>query len=96
MCNGNFSYLEPHQNIETDTLLSVKGKKIYFIRFVESADKGSKAWINVLNETVLLPAQYSHQFVFVQWDIEHEQLLIYSEFKKTVTLIMERPFALNV
>ena len=94
--NGNFSYIEPNQDIETDTLLSVKGKKVYFIRFVESADKGSKAWIKILNETVLLPAQYSHQFVFVQWDIEHEQLLIYSEFKKSVTLIMERPFALNI
>ena len=94
--NGSFSYIEHHQDIETDRLLSVKGKKVYFIRFVESSDKGSKAWINILNETVLLPAQYSHQFVFVQWDIEHGQLLIYSEYKKIVTLIMERPFALNI
>jgi hypothetical protein len=94
--NDNFSYIEPNQDIEADTLLSVKGKKVYFIRFVESADKGSKAWIKVLNEPVLLPSQYCHQFVFVEWDIEQELLLIYSEFKKTVTLIVERPFALNI
>lgn len=96
MFNGNFSYIEPHQDIETDTLLSVKGKKVYFIRFVESADKGSKAWIKVLNELVLLPSQYCHQFVFVEWDIEQEHLLIYSEYKKAVSLIMERPFTLNI
>ncbi len=96
MFNGNFSYIAPHQDIETDTLLSVKGKKVYFIRFVESADKGSKAWIKVLNELVLLPSQYCHQFVFVEWDIEQEHLLIYSEYEKAVSLIMERPFTLNI
>jgi hypothetical protein len=94
--NGNFSYIEPKQEIETDTLLSVKDKKVYFIRFVESADKGAKAWIKILNETVLLPAQYCNQFVFVKWNIEKEHLLIYSEYKKAVTLVMERPFILNL
>jgi len=29
--NGNFSYIEHDQKIETDNLLSIKGKKIYFI-----------------------------------------------------------------
>jgi len=94
--NGNFSYIEPTQIIETDKLLSAKDNKVYFIRFVESADKGAKAWIKILNETVLLPTQYNHQFVFAEWDIEKEHLLIYSEYKKAVTLIMEHPFTLNI
>ena len=94
--NGTFSYIEAKQNIETDTLLSVKNKKVYFIRFVESADHGTKAWIKILNETVFLPQQYCHQFVFAEWNIEHEQLLIYSEYNKTVTLILTREFNLNI
>ena len=77
-------------------MLSVKSNKAYFIRFVESADNGGKAWIKILNETVLVPQQYCHQFVFTEWDIEKEQLLIYSEYKKIVTQIMERPFTLNI
>jgi hypothetical protein len=40
--------------------------------------------------------QYNHQFVFVKWDIEKAQLFVYSEFKKTATLIMERNFNLNI
>ena len=94
--NGNFSYIEHEQKIETEKLFSVKSKKAYFIRFVESADNGGKAWIKILNETVLVPPQYCHQFVFTEWDIEKEQLLIYSEYKKIVTQIMERPFTLNI
>jgi hypothetical protein len=96
VCNGLFSYIEPQQHIETDKLLSVEGKRIYFIRFVETADKGAKAWIKILNETVFLPECFANQFVFVEWNIEHEHLLIYSEYKKIVTLIMERTFKLNI
>jgi len=94
--NGNFSYIEPEQQIETKELSSAKNKKVYFIRFVESADKGGQAWIKILNETVLLPPQYCHQFIFAEWNIEKEQLLIYSEFNRSVALIMERAFSLNI
>ena len=94
--NGNFSYIENDQKIEIDKLLSMKEKKIYFVRFVQSAEKGVKAFINILNESILLPEQYNHQFVFAEWDIEKEQLLIYSEYQKAVTLIMQRKFNLNI
>jgi len=93
--NGNFSYIEADQSIETDKLVSKKGKKIYFIRFVETADKKT-AWIKILNDTVVVPNQYAHQFVFVEWDIEKEQLLIYSEYNKVSTLIYECKFTLNL
>ena len=94
--NGNYPYIEPDQEIETDKLLSVKNKRIFFIRFVESPEKDKKAYINILNEHISLPEQYNHQFVFVEWNIEKEKLFIYSEFKKSVTLIMERTFNLNI
>jgi len=93
--NGNFSYIAADQPIETDKLISAKDKKVYFIRFVESADKATTAWIKILNDTVLLPNQYAHQFVFAEWDIEKEQLLIYSEYNKVATLIYECKFNLN-
>lgn len=94
--NGDFSYIKYDQEIETDKLISAVGKKIYFIRFVQSTEKGKKAYITILNEEVSLPEQYNHQFVFAEWNIDEEQLTIYSEFKRAVTLIMKQKFHLNI
>ena len=94
--NGNYPYIEPDQKIETDKLLSLENKKIFFIRFVESPEKDKKAYINILNEYIPLPEKYNHQFVFAEWNIEKAKLNIYSEYKKTISLIMERTFNLNI
>ncbi|MCG2693478.1 hypothetical protein L6279_05300 [Candidatus Parcubacteria bacterium] len=94
--NGNFGYLETEQKIIIDKLMTVRGKKIYFIRFVESRDKDRKANITILNEIVYLPEKYNHQFVFVEWNIGKEQLLIYSEYKREITLIRQIKFRLNI
>ena len=94
--NGNYPYIEPDHEIETNKLLSVKNKKIFFIRFVESREKDKKAYINILNEHISLPEKYNHQFVFVEWNIEKEKLIIYSEYKKAISMIMERTFNLNI
>ena len=85
--NGPFAYIECNQEIETDKLISTIGKKIYFIRFVQSSEKGSKSFIRILNEIVFLPEQYNHQFIFAVWNVEKEQLSIYSEYEKAVTLL---------
>lgn len=94
--NGNFRYLEKNQITITDKLQSKKNKKIYFIRFVESIEQGRKTSITILNETVILPEKYNHQFVFVEWNIEKEQLSIYSEYRKIITLIKQIKFRLNI
>ena len=94
--NGNYPYIESGQKIETGKLLSVKGKRIFFIRFVESPEKGKEAYIKILNENVSLPEKYNHQFVFAEWNIEKEKLTIYSEYKKVISLVMERTFRLNI
>lgn len=94
--NGNFNYLEQKQEIITDRLCSVKGKKVCFIRFVESPEYEGKAMIIILNEIVYLPEKYNHQFVFVEWDIEKELLFVYSEFKQEITLIYQAKFRLNI
>ena len=94
--NSNFSYIEHNQDIETNKLISTVGKKIYFIRFAQSIEKGKDAYITILNEKVSLPEQYNHQFVFAEWDIDKEQLAIYSEFQRAGTLIMKQKFYLNI
>jgi hypothetical protein len=94
--NSNYSYIEHDQQIEIDKLMSAKNKRIYFVRFVDSPEKGTTAFMDILNESIPLPEQYNHQFVFVEWDVGKEKLLIYSEYKKAVTLIMERTFNLNI
>ena len=94
--NGKFNYLEPEQEIIIDRLITTKNKKVYFIRFVESIDRNHKAIIIILNTLIYLPEKYSHQFVFVEWDIEKEQLLIYSEFENQITLIYRVKFRLNI
>ncbi|MBU4142097.1 hypothetical protein KKE99_04475, partial [Patescibacteria group bacterium] len=96
VANGNFRYLEKNQKIITDRLQSKKNKKIYFIRFIESIEEKRKANIVILNETVYLPEKYNHQFAFVEWNIEKEQLLIYSEYKKNINLINQIKFRLNI
>ena len=94
--DGNFNYLESKRKIITDKLSSVKGKKVCFIRFVESPEREGKAMIMILNEIVYLPEKYNHQFVFVEWNIEKEQLFVYSEFKQEITLIYQAKFRLNI
>lgn len=94
--NGNFNYLEPRQEIITDKLTTTRGKRVYFIRFVESPGNGRKAMIIILNEIVYLPERYNHQFVFVEWNIEKERLFIYSEFQQEITLIYQIKFKLNI
>lgn len=96
LSNNNLNYLKSKQKIITDKLITVKGKKIYFIRFVESPDQNQTASIIILNEIICLPEKYNHQFVFVEWNIEKEQLLIYSEFEKQITLIHQIKFKINL
>lgn len=91
----NFRYLI-NQVPKTDKLLSTKGKKICFIRFVESHEFQVPAHIVIQNEVITIPEQYTHQFVFVEWDLEKELLSIYSEYEKNVTLIEQIKFPLNI
>jgi len=90
-----FKYIEKEQSINTFGLESVKNKKIYFTRFVESLDGGRSAQIVIMNDIVSIPEKYTHQFVFVEWDLEKEQLFIYSEYRKIKTLIKKQRFKIN-
>lgn len=89
-------YLIDRSKIESTKLKSVENKKIYFIRFVENKDAGRNSFITILNEKVIIPEQYDHQFVFVECDIEMSRLNIYSEYQKNIKQIYQTRFKLNL
>jgi len=90
-----FKYLEKGQSINTAKLKSTKNKKICFTRFAESLDENKKAQIIIMNETIFIPEKYTHQFVFVEWYLEKEQLSIYSEYQKVKTFIKKVKFKIS-
>lgn len=94
--NEPFNLLDKSVEILTERLLTAKNKKVYFVRFVESFDQDNKAFIVILNETIRIPEKYTHQFVFVEWDLGKELLNIFSEYKLKVKLIMQVDFKLNI
>jgi hypothetical protein len=87
-------YIRSNKQIITDSLLTRKNKKIYFVRFVESID--NDAVISVMNEMVHLSDKFIHQFVFGEWNLENERLSIYSEFDKKVSLIDKVVFKIEL
>lgn len=93
---GRRRYATPQTIWTTDRLLTTKNKKIYFIRFVESHETRIPAHITILNQSILLPEKYAHQFVFVEWDLAQEQLLIGSEYEQKLTVIKQIIFKLRV
>ena len=93
----NIERLLKHDTVlQTDSLITRKNKKLYFIRFVESIEKQGDSNVTIMNETVNVPEQYAHQFIFAEWNIETEILTLYSEYKKLKTLIQRIPFKLNM
>ena len=94
--NKQFRYLGGTIDPKSDKLVTTKNRKIYFIRFAESNEFKEPAYIDILNEKVLIPEQYTHQFVFAEWDLEKEILSIYSEFEQITTLVKQMDFKLNM
>lgn len=90
-----FKCLKKGQEMETAKLKSAKNKKIYFTRFVESIDNSKDNRIVIMNENISIPEKYAHQFVFAEWDLEKEQLFIYSEYMRVRKLIKKQKFEIN-
>lgn len=89
-------YLTQQSKIGYKTLNTIENKKIYFIRFVENRDTKNNSFIIILNEKVIVPEQYDHQFVLVECDIEKNKLNIFSEFEKKITQIHQTEFKINL
>lgn len=89
-------FLTSKSKIEFTHLKSIENKKIYFIRFVENKDYQKNSFITILNEKIIIPEQYDHQFVFVECDIEKNTLNIFSEYQRDVKQIHQIKFKLNI
>lgn len=89
-------FLTERSRAEFKKLNTAAGKKIYFIRFVENRDLHNNSFITILNEKIIIPEQYDHQFVFVECDIEKNKLNIYSEFEKKISQIHQTKFTINL
>ncbi len=86
-------HLGPKSIIDGEVLRSTKGKKICFVRFVESwKETNNTAGIVILDRFVELPAAYLNQYVFATLDLETARLLIISEHQGIINKIINRRF----
>lgn len=69
--------------------------KVYFIRQVRENPDTGKAWIDVLNETILVPKTYINYFVLAEWNLMEEQLHVLFEKDKQVRTIKSVDFEIN-
>ena len=83
------------QTTFSDQLATRRNKKIAFVRFVGPTLDEPKDHITIMNEAVYLPEQYSHQFVFAIWDLQHEDLTITSEYEGRTHQVKRIPFRIN-
>ena len=89
-------FLTKQSKINFTTLRTRENKKLYFIRFVEHKDGKNNSFIIILNEKVIIPQQYDHQFVLVECNIEKNRLYIFSEYQRKVTKIHQVKFKINL
>lgn len=86
-------FLDPERQVPTDHLISVKSKKIFFIRFVERwNERERESGITVLNRFVHLPESFLNQYVFVTLNLETARLSVLSEHDGIVEEIFNQPF----
>jgi transposase len=69
--------------------------KVYFTRQVRQTPEGKDGFIDVLNETVVLPKAYINYFVLAEWNLSTEVLSVYLENDKELEEIKNSPFPIN-
>jgi len=69
--------------------------KVYFTRQVRQTPEGKDGFIDVLNETVVLPKAYINYFVLAEWNLSTELLNVYLENDKQLQEIKNSPFPIN-
>lgn len=69
--------------------------RIYFIRQVREAEGTTEGFINVLNETILLPRAYINYFVLAEWNLDLEILTVSWERDQQLQAIKNCQFPIN-
>lgn len=79
--------------INTETLVTARGKQICFIRFVESwKERNEEIGIVVLERFIELPAAYLNQYVFAALDLATAMLSVRSETEGRVMEVRKVAF----
>jgi len=77
----------------TQTLVTTRGKRICFLRFVESwKEKNDAIGIVVLERFIELPGSHLNQYVFASLDLEKAMLHVYSEHEGCLTEVRKIRF----
>ena len=82
--------------VNTQTLATKRGKRICFLRFVESwKERNDAIGIVVLECFIELPRNHFNQYVFASFDLEQAMLHVYSEHEGCLTEIRKTRFPYN-
>lgn len=93
LLSSHLRYLTDSSVPEHETLRSVAGKKIHFIRFVERwKETDARSGVIVLNRFISVPETYLNQYVFVVLNLETAMLHLYSEHHGISTEIFRQSF----
>jgi hypothetical protein len=84
-------YKPKEKKIKTEEFIP----KVYLIRQVEEDKEKKEGFINVLNETILLPKSYIKYYVLAEWNLREEQIYIRFEKEKESKIIENIPFKIN-
>ncbi len=86
-------FLSPQRSIVADVLQGKRGKKVCFIRFVQSwLERDRACGVVLLNRFVALPEAYLNQYVFAVVNLETAMLHVTSEHDGEVDEILKMPF----
>ena len=85
-------YEKPEQNFEQKTFIP----KVCFLRQIhESNAHPGKGMINILNEEILLSADWINFFVLAEWNLNSQNLVVYLEENKTLKPLTDIKFNIN-
>lgn len=97
LAKKNLRYLTGTDHANCEILRSTKGKKIYFIRFVERwRETDNRIGIVILNRFVPIPEQYLNQYVLALLDLEHATIIAISEYDGATKVILQKPFPFSI
>jgi hypothetical protein len=86
-------YREAATVIDTESLRTVRGKRVCFIRVVECwRERDQEVGIVVLECFIALPMMYLNQYVLATLDLANSTLFVLSETAGRTTLIRKLPF----
>jgi transposase len=85
-------YEKPEQNPERKPFIP----KVCFLRQIHESDTHpGKGMIDVLNEEILLPADWINFFVLAEWNLNSQNLVVYLEENETLKTLADIKFNIN-